>query len=503
MNARRALIIVFWLAMTGWLVRYEAFPEWFAASGRAYPALLRDAPLVVDSWMQVLFKETPIGYSHTWVDSRVESPDESYTVNNTTLLTLKLMGLDHWVKISVGATLDAAYRLQSFSAVMHSAVYVTRLEGRRTGPGRFSARAVTGGAERLFSLEIPDDAIVYSPMTEMAMRRLQPGQVFAFKAFDPLSMTTSDIRVQALRRELFHLDGRDHEATVLKMFYQGLETLSWINREGMILRQETPFGWTLQACSPEQALAPRRDGLPAEDLLAALAVPCRGVGIARPRESRKIRLVLRGGGLDPAGVASHRQLVEARGTNSLELTLLSQPAPIHPRPLGPAPEELRPYLVSSAFIQADHPDMIQQARAIVGDRTDSWEAAVAIHDWVFRHVAKQSAISLPSALDVLRKLEGDCNEHTYLFTALARAAGLPARIHVGLVYAELPGKPEGAFYYHAWPSVHVGEWVELDPTFGQPLVDATHLSLITGELADQIKLLGLIGQASADILEAE
>ena len=502
MKIRATAIIIFWLVMTGWLVRYEAFPEWFSTPSYGYQALLKDGPFVVDSWMQVLFKETPIGYSHTWVDTSVESPDESYAMNNITFLNLKIMGVSQWVKVSAGATLDARYRLQKFFAVMNAATYSTRLDGVRAGPGKFNARVFTAGTERSFSLDIPDDAILYSPMTEMAMRRLQPGQSLQLKAFDPLSMTTSDIRVKALRKEMFHQDGREQEATVLNMSYQGLETLSWIDGNGRILRQETPFGWTLQACTPEQALAFKQDGAQAEDMLAALAVPCHGP-LANPRECRNIRLVLHGAGLDPKAIASHRQIVETQGTNSLHLTLLAQAAPAHSQLLGAAPDEFRSQLVPSAFVQSDHPDLIRKAQDIIGNRTDSWEAAKAIYEWVYRKVAKQSAISLPSALDVLHKMEGDCNEHTYLFTALARASGLPARIHVGLVYAELPGKPEGAFYYHAWPSVYVGEWVEMDPTFGQPTVDATHISLMTGELSDQIKLLGLLGQVRVDIVREE
>ncbi len=74
--------------------------------------------------------------------------------------------------------------------------------------------------------------------------------------------------------------------------------------------------------------------------------------------------------------------------------------------------------------------------------------------------------SLPSAAEVLRTRVGDCNEHTALFVALARAAGLPARIAVGLVYLR------GGFYYHAWPEVYVEErgrglWLPVDPTLNQ------------------------------------
>jgi hypothetical protein len=417
-------------------------------------------------------------------------------------LNLKLMGLNQWAKVSISATLDSRSQLQSFFMVLNAAQYSTRLEGKRSGPGKFHGRLFTAGTEQSLTIDIPDDAMLYSPMTEMAMRRLQPGQSLQLKVFDPLSRTTSDIRVQALSNELFRLDGRDHETTVLAISYQGMETRAWIDRESRILRQETPFGWTFQACSPQQAMASKPDGAPVADMLSALAVSCRGV-IPRPRDCRKLRLVLRRPGIDPQGIASPRQLVAERTTNSLTLTLLGQAAPTNPTPLGPAPKEFQPDLAATPFVQADHPEMIRKAKEIVGNHSNSWEAATAIYEWVNRSVVKQSAISLPSALDVLHKLEGDCNEHTYLFVGLARAAGLPARIHVGLAYATLPGKPEGAFYYHAWPSVYVGEWVEMDPTFGQATVDATHLSLLTGELADQVKLLGFVGRTSADILSAE
>jgi transglutaminase-like putative cysteine protease len=48
---------------------------------------------------------------------------------------------------------------------------------------------------------------------------------------------------------------------------------------------------------------------------------------------------------------------------------------------------------------------------------------------------KKPTVSLPSAREVLRTKVGDCNEHTALYVAMARAAGLPARIAVGLAYS--------------------------------------------------------------------
>ncbi|HNR93775.1 MAG TPA: transglutaminase-like domain-containing protein, partial [Kiritimatiellia bacterium] len=109
---------------------------------------------------------------------------------------------------------------------------------------------------------------------------------------------------------------------------------------------------------------------------------------------------------------------------------------------------------------------------------------------------RQIARRIGDGIEVLRVGAGDCNEHTYLFVALARAAGIPARIHLGVVYLD------GAFYYHAWPSVFVGRWVDMDPTFGQHEADASHIFLGEGESAAQVRLLQVVGQVKADILEA-
>ena len=101
----------------------------------------------------------------------------------------------------------------------------------------------------------------------------------------------------------------------------------------------------------------------------------------------------------------------------------------------------------------------------------------------------------PGALDVLKNMQGDCNEHTYLFVGLARSVGLPAKVRVGIMYVD------EFFGYHAWPAVHVnGRWHDLDPTLGQTVVDSTHVSLLEGELENQMMLMQYLGQLTIEVL---
>jgi hypothetical protein len=112
-------------------------------------------------------------------------------------------------------------------------------------------------------------------------------------------------------------------------------------------------------------------------------------------------------------------------------------------------------------------------------------------------------VSLPSAREVLRTRVGDCNEHTALYVAMARALGIPARIAVGLTFVR------GAFYYHAWPEVYLSEtaarglWLPVDPTLNQFPADATHLRLARGGLDKQSAILPLIGRLRIAVLDLE
>ena len=160
-------------------------------------------------------------------------------------------------------------------------------------------------------------------------------------------------------------------------------------------------------------------------------------------------------------------------------------------------------LAAGPFLQSGHPRIVDAARSILADAGDPespWERARAIYEWVYTRLDKVPVVGLPSALEVLAARRGDCNEHTVLYTALARAAGLPTRIAIGVVWSdELDG-----FYYHAWPEPWIdGRFVAMDPTLGQPLADATHLALLYGGIERWPRLLPFLGRLEIETLEIE
>jgi transglutaminase-like putative cysteine protease len=159
-------------------------------------------------------------------------------------------------------------------------------------------------------------------------------------------------------------------------------------------------------------------------------------------------------------------------------------------------QQQKEYLNASAYIQCDNREIINEARRIVAGEKSAKSAAKKLVQGVYRMLRKVPTPSMPSAVDVLKTKEGDCNEHSVLFAALARALGIPAKIYVGLVNLE-----GDAYFYHAWCAVYLGKWVPVDPTFNQFPADVYHLKLKEGEISDWAEVMKVVGKLKVEVVE--
>ena len=114
------------------------------------------------------------------------------------------------------------------------------------------------------------------------------------------------------------------------------------------------------------------------------------------------------------------------------------------------PSEWKRFLEPEFNIESQDREILETMQRIAGDDRDPVSVARKIVHWVYRNVDKKPVLSIPSAMEVLRTRAGDCNEHATLLTALLRAAGIPARLSIGLVYTR------DKFYYHAWTEAYSG-----------------------------------------------
>lgn len=492
-----AAILLFWLATLVWLVFFEAFPGLLERSVGGYRAILSQGVMVMDQWMKITFQGKPIGYSHTSVGANDDGSDREYLVNNQTVLDLDVMGVQRRVSLVSHSVIDVTYRLQTFSFLLSSTGYAIEVRGQRKHGDTYAVTVRGSSSTQRTEITIPADAVLYSPMTEMMLKSLAPGRQVTLRIFNPVTLSAQSIVIRALRRESIVNRSRSVEATVLSALVDGMETVSWIGPDGAVLRQETAFGWTMESCDAKEALnAGSGRGRLNADMLTSLAVPVTGP-VARLPSAQTATLRLTGAPLDAVDLASQRQSVLSVSGTVAELRVRADTLVSSNSPPGPPATNLAPWLASTLFVQADDSRLIEKAREITAGTAGPPEAALAIYRWVHDNVTKSPTVSLPSALDVLLHPEGDCNEHTYLFVGLARAAGIPAKIRVGLTLHN------GLFYYHAWPSVYLGRWVDMDPTLGQPAVGADHISLFEGELPEQMRLMGLLGRLKIELVSVD
>lgn len=138
-------------------------------------------------------------------------------------------------------------------------------------------------------------------------------------------------------------------------------------------------------------------------------------------------------------------------------------------------EQFAPYFQPSDLFQPRDPVILETAREIVGQETDAQLAAEKIVQWVYRRLHKvNSEPRLISATEIMEQMSGDCTEHAILCASLCGAVGIPARMVTGIAHAR------GSFFYHAWNEIYVGQWVEMDPAWGENAVDAGHIRMASG-----------------------
>ena len=200
-----------------------------------------------------------------------------------------------------------------------------------------------------------------------------------------------------------------------------------------------------------------------------------------PGDPRRVdRLVLFATGLeDFPPLVDGRQKVEPVGSGRWRVTLERErgQGPVKPLDLVERAAMTRP----TTTIQSADPRVLALAKNWAKGETRPEALAANLCRGVFGYLKKTLAANSEDALTILDRREGDCTEHTLLFVAVARAAGLPAREVGGLALGQSQGKPVLA--WHAWPEYHDGScWRAVDPTWNEPGgVDGTHWKLSVGD----------------------
>ncbi|MEE8103924.1 MAG: transglutaminase-like domain-containing protein [Planctomycetota bacterium] len=141
-------------------------------------------------------------------------------------------------------------------------------------------------------------------------------------------------------------------------------------------------------------------------------------------------------------------------------------------------EEIANCTQPDGMCPSDHPKVIALANKLVGDAATPREKTRRLTLGIYDSMAKVLRPQWVSVIELCDDMRGDCSEHSALFVACARAAGLAARPAVGLIYIGDRHKSLGG---HAWAEVVLdGKWVPVDPSWGELEINATHIRMGAG-----------------------
>jgi len=336
---------------------------------------------------------------------------------------------------------------------------------------------------------------------QLVSRGAQVGDSVSFSLFDPMYQKEITGVSRIVETEKRMLDGAETKVFRVHttMDLMGIESDSFVTEDGTVL-EDIVAGIITMRIEPE---AMAKDVNYNNDVIVSNAAMIEEpIPEARTREMLRLRLEgpLSGDHL----FNDERQTIRAvDGTFDFVGKRVSLEGFKAMRlPLGDTcPDAVAQWLEPTPFVQSDDPKIVAKAREIVGDETDAVAVSKTLCEWVHDNVRTTFSAQLSNAREVLDRLEGDCTEYSILFIGLARAAGLPAREVAGLIYMESGGQP--GFYFHQWAKVWVGKWIDVDPTFDQPLADATHIKLAQGDLFEQAKLIPIIGRLRIEVVEPQ
>ena len=459
-------------------------------------------------WRGVYYRGEKIGFTV----SQTSPTADGFEVQEDARLQMALLGATTAALIRTTAQLDREFALRAFEFSLDPGTGPVLVSGRVSGT-HVSLTIKTPSGTQTEERDLPEAPVLALNLPrQLASQGFKPGTQRQFMVFDPATLRNEAVTIDIGKRELVNLDSVEpvviRGRTVYRMAthimpafrvdmtFSGLKTSSWITDTGDVVREESQLGLMSVRETPEVArrMAISR-GIQGDLLEASAVIPQSALKtrITDSRDVRRIRIRLEGADManpdmQGAGQSVDGDVLEIRDARSLSVT-------------APDPDIAR-YLRPEPFIESDDPGILAEAEAAVVGVTEPRARAERLTRRVNAMLDKKPTVSLPSAREVLRTKVGDCNEHTALYVAMARAIGIPARIAVGLAYAR------GAFYYHAWPEVYLSEgrgglWLPVDPTFNQFPADAAHIRLARGGLDKQAAILPLIGHVKMTILDLE
>jgi hypothetical protein len=459
-------------------------------SAQAAPFAKIEAPPLSERWFGIYVDGERVGFYR----QRIEKSTDGYHMEGNGSVRMKVMSFSKEASMHESYQVSKNLTLRSFDVEQTINGSVSHLSGKVNGSA-IQIQSESNGKKSEKTLKVKGD-VYPGPALNLypLMRGGTDGSSYKVQAFDPEDMKIKEIQISVIGREKAP-DGQP-ALKLRNTLYPFVNNDIWVDEAGNTLEESVRDGLVTTKSEQPKALGAFISdwALAKKDLIFDFSLVRTDPPVKNPKNLTGLSVeishwndalpLLQGGG----------QQVEKRGEGRVIITTGTLVKRLsEPDMQKPADTHLKP----ADKIESDAPEIKAQAKLLAEGLKNQDEVARAVASWTADWL-KDTIDDGGSAVESFKSKSGNCQTHARLYTALARAAGIPTRFVSGLVHMEGKG-----FLYHSWAESFLGNrWVAVDPTYNQLPADPTHLKLLEGHLPeDMAPIITIIGRIKMTILE--
>lgn len=450
-----------------------------------------EAPPLNESWFGIYVNSERVGFYR----QRIDRSEDGYRMEGNGSVRMKVMSYAKEASMRETYQVSKNLALRSFDVEQTINGTASHLSGKVIGSAIHIKNETNGKTtEKILKFKgdvYPGPALNLYPL----MRTVSAGTSYKIQAFDPEELKIKEILI-VVQGEVKTAEG----LPALKLrnnLYPFVNNDVWVDGQGNTLEESVREGLvTTKAEQPKALGAFISDwALAKKDLIYDFSLVRIQPPLKDPKKVTGLSIEISGWNDSLPLLQGGGQQIEKRSgelviikTGSLAQTAAES------KTQPPVDAQLEP----ADKIESDAPEIKAQAKSLAAGVNSREELARILASWTSEWL-KDSIDDGGGAVESFKLKSGNCQTHARLYTALARAAGIPTRFVSGLVHLEGMG-----FLYHSWAESFIGDrWVSVDPTYNQLPADPTHLKLLEGHLPeDMAPIIAIIGRIKIKILEA-
>lgn len=426
-----------------------------------------------DTWMGIYSGVVKMGYAHELLKPDTFEGKSVYRWNRSIVYRYKVGSEKHDLDYSTTYIMDDHFQPLLYAITDISGDCKKSYEARFLGKS-ISYKALIDGKTTKKTVDIPKGTDFSANCKYLTgANEFSVGQKLELTYFFLPDAHIYSVDTTVLRNEKLELIGKSYDTTVVSLNYSQPE-FDWL-LDGQLVRQDTTCIGIRWIAEPKEK-AVNGVGTSYPDIYA---VQSKWVTSAPDSVTSMVARI--SGLMDKQqAVSDERQTVKAISDEVFEYSIVAavfDPSKSLSLPINQ--EEVNKWKDASPSIQSDDPEITALAKQIVGDETNAYRAASKLRDWVYKNIEyKDNSPTKESAVEILKAKNGVCRHKAILYTALARAAGIPTKLVQGIISMKT------SFESHMWAESYVGKWVALDPTRYSDFVNATCIKFADGNMED-------------------